>query len=47
MLHHDRWPDRKGTAGHERKTEREVKKDERVKDTRREINRDRRDNDER
>ena len=24
MLHHDRWPDRKGTAGHDRKTTRET-----------------------
>lgn len=30
MLHHDRWPDRKGTAGNDRKITRETKKDARV-----------------
>ena len=36
MLHHDRWPDRKGTAGHDRKTARETKKDERVTESKKE-----------
>lgn len=36
MLHHDRWPDRNGTAGHDRKTTRETKKDERVTETKKE-----------
>jgi hypothetical protein len=30
MLHHDRWPAHKGTAGDDRKITRETKKDERV-----------------
>jgi hypothetical protein len=36
MLHHDRWPDRKGTAGDERKTTRETEKDERVTEAKKE-----------
>ena len=36
MLHHDRWPDRKCTAGYDRKTTRESKKDERVTEAKKE-----------
>lgn len=36
MLHHDRWPDRKGTAGHDRKATRETKKEERVTEAKKE-----------
>lgn len=36
MLHHDRHPARKGTAGHDRKTTRETKKDERVTEAKKE-----------
>ncbi len=40
MRHHDRQPDRKHTAGHERKAVREGKKIERVSETMRELERD-------
>lgn len=36
MLHHDRWPDHKSTAGDDRKTTRETKKDERVTEAKKE-----------
>jgi hypothetical protein len=39
MRHHDRQPDRNHTAGNERKVQREVKRDERVTEAKREMER--------